>query len=153
MSVFFPHSLSAMCNIQSWQSPLFFLTFFPPLFYTSFFPSFFHPFFCRSLISFSPFPLPAFLFFFLLFFFCLPPHSLSSFFSSFSSLFFLLSPTFSPLFFLPLSPVFLSLYSPFILFSWFLPPFPLLFLLVFFFPSLLIYVCTSPLCQGACYKL
>ena len=98
----------------------FFSLFFPSSFFFSpplsprlaflFFPSFF----CPPLISSSPFPLPSFLFFFLLFF----SHSFSFFFTSC----------------FPLSAALLSLFPPFILFSRFLPPFPLLsFLFLFFF--------------------
>ena len=67
---------------------------------------FFPSFFCHPLISSFPFPLPSFLFFFLLFF----SHSFSFFFTSC----------------FPLSAAFHSLFPPFILFSQFLPPFPLL---------------------------
>ena len=98
---------------------LFFFFFFsPPLFF--FFPlsprlafPFFPSFFCPPLIFSSPFPLPSFLF---SFYYSFPVHFLSFFTSCF-----------------PLSAPFLSLFPPFIIFSWFLPPFPLLSLSHSFF--------------------
>ena len=52
---------------------------------------------------------------------------------------------------------FFSLFPPFILFSWFLPPFPLLSLSRCFFLFLLtlqsfLSLFISPLCQGGCHK-
>ena len=94
---------------------------------------FFPSFFCPPLISSSPFPLPSFLFFFLLFF----SHSFSFFFTSC----------------FPLSAAFLTLFPPFILFSWFLPPFPLLslshsFCFCFFFLALKFLSCFTSLPRG-----
>ena len=124
---------------------LFFLPFFSPLCYNSFlflFFLFFFSFFCPSLISSSPFALPSFL----------------------SPLLFFLLILFLPLFFLLLSAAFLSLFPPFLLFSWFLPHFAhlsvtcfffLLTLQLFFFssrPTIIFFFlkCISPLCQGSC---
>ena len=109
-------------SVHQWDPGSFFL-FFSLLFFFSlplcprlaflFFPSFF----CPPPISSSPFPLPSFLF---SFYYSFPMRFLSFFTSCF-----------------PLSAPFLSLFPPFILFSWFLPPFPLLSLShSFFFSSL-----------------
>ena len=94
-------------------------------------------FFCCPLISSSPFPLPS---------------SFLIFFSHSFFLFYFLFP-----FFLPLSVAFLSLFPPFILFSWLLPPFPLLslshcFCFCFFSFSPLNFFLVSTLCQGGCYE-
>ena len=94
------------------------LFFFPSVFplYTSFFTH------LSPLISSSPFPLLSFLF------------SFSYSFSYFFLLILFLSFIFSFLFPFPFLLFFIFLFPPFNLFSWFLPPFPLLSLLFFFSP-------------------
>ena len=122
-------------GFNPYQIPIFFLPitlFLFPLLHFCFL-------FCPPLISYSPFPLPSFIFFFLLFF----SHSFCFF-------FFFLFPFF---FFFPFLLHFFPSFLPFIvLISSSFPP-PLSFSLFLFFSfSPLNFFLVSPLYQGGCYE-
>ena len=123
-SFFPPPFLKSWHGFSPWTSPLFpyhsLFPFFSPLLHFFFSPPF-SSFFCPPIIiSSSPFSPVSFLFLSPI---LLPFFSSSSF---FFFLFFFLFVSFFPLSFFSFLLLFFSLFPPFILFSWLLPPFPFL---------------------------